>query len=173
MANAVEDINAINAEGKVRIDCLIVNIDTEEESREYILQQMYYRLNQRGLLPLSFRLDVFEQRVSMESWFLGNRKIFKPNPQDHDLLEYIEHYNVKTDDPELMENIDETRFATKAQFHHSYLRKIFQKHNISYSKSKPDEVCRQHYLQRLIERYEHTGHIPSFGRWYEFVRDNF
>ncbi len=173
VANAVEDINAINAKGKAKIDYLVVNIDTEEETRQYILNQIYNRLNERGLLPLSFPLEVFEQRVSMESWFLGNRKVFKSNPQNPELLKYIAHYNVKTDDPELMENIDEERFGSKAQFHHSYLRKMLNEQNTRYTKSKPDEVCRKHYLDRLIERYNDTGHIPSFGRWYDFVKTKF
>ena len=173
IANAAEDINTINSEGKIKIDYLIVNIDTEEESREYILNQIKSVLAERGVTDLSFSLEIFEQKVSMESWFLGNRKVFKSNPQDPALLEYIKHYNVRDNDPELMENIDEERFSNRAHFHHSYLRKMLQEQNAHYSKSKPEEVCREHYLARIIERYNNTGHLPTFGRWYEFVRDNF
>lgn len=173
VANAAEDINAINAEGKIKIDYLIVNIDTEEESREYILEQINEILDKRGVTKLSFEMEVFEQKVSMETWFLGNRKVFKSNPQNPDLLEYIRHYNVRENDPELMGNIDEERFSNRAQFHHSYLRKMLQEQNAHYSKTRPEEVCQGHYLSRIIERYKDTGHIPTFGRWYEFVRDNF
>ena len=42
----------------------------------------------------------------MESWFLGNRKILKDNPQNPLMLKYLRFYNVKNDNPELMDNID-------------------------------------------------------------------
>lgn len=53
---------------------------------------------------------------------LGNRKILKDNPQNPLMLKYLRFYNVKNDDPELMDNIDSEEFATKAQFHFQYLR---------------------------------------------------
>lgn len=171
IANAIEDINAFNSRGKAKIDVLMVCIDTEEESRGYILNQIDKIISERGIDTSSLQIEVFEQKVSMESWFLGNRKIFKSNPDDADLRRYIGHYNVRDNDPELMENIDVNEFSTKAQFHHSYLRKIFNEQHISYSKKRPGEVCKEYYLLKLIERYSDTGHIPSFGRWYSFVKN--
>ncbi|WP_295728779.1 hypothetical protein [uncultured Muribaculum sp.] len=172
IANAIEDINNINAKGTAIIDFLIVCIDTEEESREYILGQIDKKLTERNIPLSSFNLVVFEQKVSMESWFLGNRRIFKSNPEDEALRRYISHFNVKENDPELMDNINPDEFSTKAQFHHSYLRKIFSEQHVRYSKRQPGEVCKKHYLDRLVERYNETGHIATFGRWYSFVMDN-
>lgn len=173
IANASLDINDFNHNGGPKIDYLIVCIDTEEESRDYILEQIHNTLVQSGITALSFKLEVFEQKVSMESWFLGNRRIFKSNPQDQELRRYVSHYNVRDNDPELMENIDNDEFSTNAQFHHSYLKKIFSEQHIKYSKAKPAEVCKEHYLQRIIERYNATQHIESFGRWYSFILSNF
>lgn len=173
VANAVEDINAINAEGKVTIDYLMVCIDTEEESRDYIFEQIDNVLAQRELSVETFKLEVFEQKVSMETWFLGNRRIFKSNPEDADLRRYIAHHNVKDDDPEMMENISEDEFSTKAQFHHAYLRRLLKEQHVTYAKSRPGEVCEKYYLDRIIERHDDTGHIATFGRWYSFVIDNF
>ena len=170
IANAVEDILEINSRGTHEIDYLIVCIDTEDETREYILDQISAELSNRSVKLGTLRLVVFEQKVSMESWFLANRKIFKNNPEDNALRRYIEHYNVKEKDPELMESIDENQFSTKAQFHHAYLKKIFEERHISYSKSNPSEVCREDYLMQLIKRHSETGHIASFGRWYDFFR---
>lgn len=169
IANAIEDINEVNKKGKTTIDYLIICIDTEDESRDYILEQIHLKLVERKISALSFNLEVFEQKVSMESWFLGNRKIFKSNPEDEVLRRYISHFNVRENDPELMENIDPEEFSTKAQFHHSYLKKIFSEQHIKYSKKRPTEVCKEHYLQRIIERYNETQHLETFGRWYSFV----
>lgn len=172
IANAAKDINRINAKGDVHIDYLIVCIDTEEETIEYIENRIDQTLAENDVSEISFALKVFEQRVSMESWFLGNQRIFKSNPEDETLRRYINHYNVRIHDPELMDNIDEEEFTTKAQFHHSYLKKLFKERNIKYSKSNPKEVCTEYYLSQIISRYNTTGHIPTFGRWYEFVSEN-
>ena len=173
IANAAEDIIDFNLKGNGRIDYLLVCIDTEDESREYILEQIYQELNQRKIVLQDLRLEVFEQKVSMESWFLANRKIFKTNPEDDVLRKYIRHYNVREKDPEMMENIDENLFSTKAQFHHAYLKKIFAERHICYSKSNPSEVCNDDYLKQIIKRYLETGHVCSFGRWYNFAITNF
>ncbi len=172
IANAVEDILEINKKGETTIDYLIICIDTEEESRDYILEQIRNKLIERKIFSLTFKLEVFEQKVSMESWFLGNRRIFKSNPEDEALRRYICHFNVKENDPELMGNIDTHEFSTKAQFHHSYLKRIFSEQHIKYLKNKPTEACKKHYLQRIIERYKETGHLETFGRWYSFVVNN-
>ena len=76
---------------------------------------------------------------------------------------------MKTDNPEVMGNFDEREFTTKAQLHHQYLRDMFRERNIRFSKNNPREICLKTYLDRLIERYEDTGHIESFGKWYEFI----
>lgn len=172
VANAAADIVRINSEGETKIDYLMVCIDTEDESREYIIEQIQNQCKERGVNLDSINLKVFEQKVSMESWFLGNRKIFKSNPEDKDLVRYINHYNVKDNDPELMEIADNYDFSTKAQFHHSYLKKLFSEQHLSYSKTNPGEVCKEYYLNQIIKRNSETGHISSFGRWYSFVIDN-
>lgn len=105
----------------------------------------------------------------MESWFLGNRKVYKENPQDQDLIKYTHLYNVKENDPELMENLESDSCATKAQFHLRYLRLMFKERNMRYLKSNPGDVCKKGYLDKLIARYQETKHISSFGRWYDFI----
>lgn len=173
IANAAEDINQINSTGKIHIDYLIVCIDTEEETRDDILAKIQAKLQERNILKCSFELHVFEQKVSMESWFLGNRKIIQTNPTNPDLIRYMSHYNVRDNDPEYMSNIDSDEFSTTAQFHHSYLKKVFTEQHIKYSKNKPDEVCQKYYLDRIIERHVKTGHLASFARWYTFMKNHF
>jgi len=49
---------------------------------------------------------------------------------------------------------------------------MFRERNMCYLKSNPKDICTEDYLNRLIERYETTGHIPTFGSWYEFIKKN-
>lgn len=163
VANAIVDINNINASAKGKYDFLIVCLDTEDETREYIEQKIQEKIDEYHVRLEGTKMLIFEQKVCMETWFLGNRVIFKENPQDARLSEFINFYNVKQDNPEDMGNFDETEYTTKAQFHHSYLKSIFKERNIKYSKSKPDAVCQESYLKRLIDRYKDTGHISTFG----------
>lgn len=171
IANAAADINRFNSDhkGTKQIDWLIVNIDTEEETREAILGHIQEAFRENGIETLTCQLAVFEQKVSIETWFLANRKVFKHNPSDPELNRYIAHYNVKESDPEEMENISTDEFSNRAQFHHEYLRKIFAERNITYTKKNPGEVCKRHYLKQLINRHADTSHIPSFARWLRFV----
>lgn len=107
----------------------------------------------------------------METWFLGNRKVFKQNPQGAEFIRFVHHYNVKQDDPEYMDTIDEDRY-NKAQFHVRYLKRMLAERNMLYDKNNTAAVCSKNYLQELINRYEESQHISTFGTWYEFVREN-
>lgn len=173
VANAIVDINNINTSAKGRYDFLIVCIDTEDETREYIEEKIQEKINEYDVHLEDTKLLVFEQKVCMETWFLSNRKVFKSNPQGKDLLNYIRYYNVKNDNPEEMGLIDEDRFNKKAQFHLQYLKRMLEERSITYNKNCTYEVCKESYLNELISRFEETGHIPTFGAWYEFVKKNF
>lgn len=171
--NAVLDINSINRERESRYDYLLVCLDTEKESRDYILKQIDDELQSSGVVLRNAELLVFEHKVCMETWFLGNLVVFKDNPQNPDYLEYIKYYNVGTFNPEEMGNIDENRFATTAKFHLRYLKRMMEERNMTYSKNNTLEVQQNAYLQQLIKRYKDTGHIATFGSWYEFVKAHF
>ena len=72
-----------------------------------------------------------------------------------------------------MGNMDPDRFATTAKFHLRYLKRMLEERNMSYSKNNTIDVQHQAYLLQLIKRFEETGHIATFGSWYEFVKDHF
>ena len=171
--NAVLDINSINSERESRYDYLLVCLDTEKESRDYILKQIDNELQSSGVVLRNAELLVFEHKVCMETWFLGNLVVFKDNPQNPDYLLYIKYYNVGAFNPEEMGNIDENRFATTAKFHLRYLKRMMEERNMTYSKNNTLEVQQNAYLQQLIKRYKDTGHIATFGSWYEFVKAHF
>lgn len=171
--NAVLDINSINGKGGARYDYLLVCLDTEEESRDYILSKVIDELQANNVELQYAELVVFEHKVCMETWFLGNQGVFKNNPQNAEYLEYIKYFNVGRDNPEEMGNIDENRFATTAKFHLRYLKRMLEERNMTYSKNNTIAVQQQAYLQQLINRFEVTGHLATFGSWYEFVKTHF
>lgn len=171
--NAVLDINAINSQGGPRYDYLLVCLDTEEESREYIMNCINDELQSSGTSLQDAELVVFEQKICMETWFLGNQHVFKDNPQNPEYLDFIHYYNVGRDNPEEMGNINENRFTTTAKFHLRYLKRMLEERNMTYSKNNTETIQQQSYLQQLIRRYEETGHLSTFGSWYEFVKAHF
>lgn len=116
-------------------------------------------------------LFIFEQQVSMETWFLGNRKVYHPQPQDPDYLKYQRYYNVSKENPEDMGEFDKSRY-NRAGFHLKYLRKMLAERNMVYNKNNTKEVEKETYLRELIRRYEESGHLKTFGSWYEFVVTN-
>ena len=171
--NAVFDINDINSRGGSRYDYLLVCLDTEEESREYIMKCINDELQSSGTTLQDAELVVFEQKVCMETWFLGNQNVFKDNPQNPEYLDFIRYYNVGRDNPEEMGNMNENKFTTTAKFHLRYLKRMLEERNMTYSKKNTEDVQQQAYLQQLIRRYEETGHLSTFGSWYEFVKAHF
>ena len=173
VTNAVLDINEINSKEGPHYDYLLVCLDTEEENRDYIMQQIENQLKSKGVSLQNAELLVFEQKICMETWFLGNQSVFKDNPQDSEYLDFIKYYNVGQNNPEEMGNMNLNRFATTARFHLRYLQQMLEERNMSYSKRNTYAVQQQTYLQQLIKRYEETGHIATFGSWYDFVKAHF
>lgn len=166
--HSIQDINAINSRGDAKYDILMVCIDTEEDDRQVIENRISSDIASNSLKFNDFEIVVFEHKVCMETWFLGNQNIFKRNPQDVTYREYIQFYNVADCDPELMGTPNDE--WTKAQFHYRYLRKMFSERHMKYSKTNTTEVEKQTYLDQLISRYKETNDIGSFGRWYDFIR---
>lgn len=171
-AKSVADVNAINASGMCHYDYIMVCLDTEEESRAYIESQIEsYMREENVTLDPSTKLMIFEQKVSMETWFLGNRKVYHSQPQDPEYIKYQRYFNVSKGDPEDMGEYDPDKF-NKAGFHLKYLRKMLQERRMVYNKNNTQEVEKVTYLNELIRRYEETGHLKTFGSWYEFVVNN-
>ena len=173
VTNAILDINEINSKEGPHYDYLLVCLDTEEENRDYIMQQIEKQLKSKGVSLQNAELLVFEQKRCMETWFLGNQSVFKENPQNAEYLDFIKYYNVGQNNPEEMGNMNPNRFATAARFHLRYLQRMLEERNMSYSKRNTHAVQQQTYLQQLIKRYEETGHIATFGSWYDFVKAHF
>lgn len=161
LRNAIKEVNSIG-----RYDYLVVCLDAEENSVDERMAMIAEYQATEGLQLEHGKLVIIVQNPCFETWFLGNRKVFKRNPQNEELKKYIGFYNVQANDPELMPAMGKEQ--TRAQFHHSYLKRILAERNAVYTKQKPDIVCDKTFLDELICRNEETGHITSFRSFIDF-----
>lgn len=167
IANAAEDIVALEDKG-IHYDYLMVCMDSEGQSVNDVEERVYSVLEERGIEIKDTELVICVHKVCMETWFLGNRSVFKNNPQDPKLLSYVNFYNVGALNPEEMTAIDDE--LTYAQFHYKYLKLMFQERHMLYSKNNVTEVVKESYLAQLIRRVEETGDLRTFKKWYDFVQ---
>jgi len=155
--NSIEDVNSNQI-----IDRLVIGMDSEEAEYNTKLAELQNKVNNIGC-----RVEVkyIIQHFCIETWLLGNKAIIRRNPTDLELLKYINLYNVRTNDPELLPNLlDDCR--TRSQFAYKYIRAgIRDKLNgrYMYSKRNPGIACSEGYFSHIKNRYEITGHIMSFS----------
>jgi hypothetical protein len=160
--NAVADIVA---NGKYNY--FVICLDAEENTVSAIKQEIedfiiFDKIN------IGFtELVIIVQNRCIETWFLGNRKMYSRQPQSQPLLDYTRYYNIYTYCPELMGK--HHNFNTHAQFHEAYLKELFRAKNISYSKNNPGDVLKLYYLEQLLARIEeNTHHLRSFQSFIQF-----
>lgn len=157
IVNAIKDINRIN-----NYNYLIVSLDSDELSIERRIEKLFeYLAEYNTELNNKCKLRIIVQNPCIETWFLGNRRVCKRNPQGEKFRMYLNHYNVRISDPELMESL--SGFNRKAHFHESYLKEMLKEYNIRYSKSRPNEVIKRSYLEEITNRIEDTNHLKSFS----------
>lgn len=157
IANAVRDINKLNDV----YNYLIVCIDSEEISVNARMQKVFDSLQENNVeLTDNCELRIIVQKYCIETWFLGNRRVFKRNPEGERFREYIQHYNVEQDDPELMQTYGS--FVRTPHFHESYLREMLKEYNVRYSKSRPRDVLTEPYFNEMQRRINESSHLVTF-----------
>ncbi len=155
LRNAVKEINIAG-----NYDLLVLALDTDDMTANEKEQEVYQFIGKNKIRLNNCTLKIIPQVVCMETWFLGNKAIFPRNPQDCQCGAYIRHYDVSQNDPELMTK--QKGFAgTNAQYHFSYLRKIFEARNITYTKIHPKEVGERYYIEQLISRSKEVPKVLS------------
>ena len=115
-------------------------------------------------------LKLIVQNRCIETWFLGNRKVYTRNPQKNPFfIKYSDYYNVSQNDPELMGKIENFK-GSISNFHFTYLKAMFnERGNMAYSKSNSIEVQRVTYLNELIKRIkEEPSQLISFINFIDF-----
>lgn len=163
LKNSIEDINASG-----NFDYLVICLDSDDDSIEERKQQVIDFINDENIkINKRTKLIIIVQNKCFETWFLGNTKIFKKNPKSSYLVNCISHYNVKLNDPELMDKPLDFE-QTTAIFHSSYLQEILTERKVDYSKKNPKEVTEKYFLEELIKRNLKTNHLQSFKEFIDF-----
>lgn len=164
LKNSISEVNDLK-----KFNYLILILDVDETTVEYRINEVNNFIIKNKLKLLDCELVIIPQDKCIETWFLGNKTIYKSNPQSGILRDYIRFYNVKDNDPELMPIFK--GFNTHSQFHADYCREFLRERNIYYSKNNPNGVIEKTYLNELIKRTEETNHIKSFKNFIEFCND--
>ncbi|MDX9704044.1 MAG: hypothetical protein RBU23_13515 [Candidatus Auribacterota bacterium] len=162
LRNSIDEINAIG-----NYNYFVICLDADEFTVDERENEVLHFINKNNLqLNTNTELVIIVQNRCIETWFLGNSKIYKRNPSSESLQEYVAFYNVGINDPELMGKFD--GFETHADFHETYLSEMLAERNILYTKKNPRGVTDLSYLQQLIKRTTTKQHIKSFGNFYDF-----
>lgn len=154
--NALRDI-----ESAARYDAFMIVLDSDDEEPEARKGKIAEAINRSNISIRGLTIIPIVQNCCIETWFLGNRRVFTRHPLDESLRSYINHYYVSMDDPERMPKF--RGFSTKSQFHCDYLKRMLAEKEIRYSKRNPGPVSDPAYLKQLLQRVnEEPGHLKSF-----------
>lgn len=161
LRNSIAEVNELK-----QFNYIVLILDVDETTVESRKLEVNSFLQESELALDTAKLVVIAQNRCIETWFLGNRKIFKNNPQSEELLNYVKFYNVKENNPELMGKY--STFNTHSQFHAEYCVEFLRERNIRYSKNFPNGVTELDYLNSLIERESETSHLETFKEFLKF-----
>lgn len=161
LKNSIDEVNEIG-----HFSHLIIVLDSEEESIEQRINEVENFIIDQNL-NLSCNLKIIVQHRCIETWLLGNRKVFPRQPADTTLVNYINHYSVLNYNPEECPKFP--GFNTTAAYHFDYLRAMLKERNVSYTKTNPRAVDDATYLKELIKR-SNNGHLISFKTFVDFCK---
>jgi hypothetical protein len=163
LSNSIEDINDSG-----RYDYFLIVLDADEVTVDERVREVEARVAEENLEPGNCQIQIIVQNRCMETWFLGNRRVFSRNPTNPELVKCVQFYNVFANDPELMYKPDLFEEPC-AQFHFKYLRLMLAERNIRYTKEYPRDVVEPHYIEQLQRRIQdNSGHLPSLQVWFNF-----
>ncbi|CAK0762995.1 putative RloB domain-containing protein [uncultured Gammaproteobacteria bacterium] len=148
------------------IDHLFVCVDAEEDAVDARYQEVDNVIKQHVATGTLFvRYSIIVQNRTIETWFLGNRRIISRSPQGEALRTCLQHYSVLQDDPEDLP-VPNDFFGNHAMYHAHYLNAVFSEHNMTYRKSSPGEVLKESYLRQLVLRTRTTGHLATLNHFF-------
>ncbi len=170
LVNSLLDVAAAGA-----YDYFVVVLDAEEvtpaERIEEVRTKVDQSLAENGISLGTCKLMVIVQNRCIETWLLGNRRVFRRNPNSSELRRYVDFYNVHDDDPELMDKPPGTE-GTMAAFHYEYLRLVLRERNTPYTKKTPGDACKSHYVDQLQQRIRDTpDHLRTLQVFFDFCRE--
>jgi len=153
---AIEDVN------NLQFDRLVLAIDSEEMTFHDKQLEVSEHVDRIGC---NVEVRYVIQHFCLETWLLGNKYMFRKKPQDNDLLNYRELFDVRNKDPELLPSNSE-RSWNRSQFAFHYLRAglrdIHPSNRVSYTKKNPGIVAKEGYFNQVKTRCLDRLHILSF-----------
>jgi len=157
LINALKDLS----ENK-KITDFWVALDSEGEDVEERKKLVLSKIASSNVDISHCNVHIIVQNPCVETWGLGNRVIISPNKLEEPFIDYFNHYDVQSNDPEAMPK-PESYDGSIAKYHESYLKNMLALRNATYTKKNPAALMEPSYLQQLITRaYADEGHIPSF-----------
>lgn len=155
---AIDDVNNYN-----NIQRLVIGVDSEELSYQEKYREIEGHIRSSRC---SAEIRIVVQHFCLETWALGNQVIISPYPQSYLLRQYINFFNVRERDPELLPGYPEEEL-NRAQFAVKYLRHALNDRyrELTYSKNNPTQLLDPNYFDRVKQRFRNTGHISSFAHF--------
>lgn len=161
LKNSIDEVNDL---GDYKY--LVIVLDVDESTIDGRIEEVNSFIDENDLVLENTELIIIPQNRCIETWFLGNKNIFKSNPQSFELSKFVKFYNVRDNDPEKMGLFPD--YNTHSQFHADYCTEFLRERNIRYSKNRPNGVVEFDYLESLIEREKQTSHLNSFKLLIDF-----
>lgn len=162
LENAVDKISETK-----KYDYLVICVDADEESVEERVQYIRNFIGDRKINLGKTKVEIIVQNRCMETWLLGNKKIFDSRqPLGLPLADYVNYYDVSQNDPEEMGKYE---MRNHADFHYEYLREVFRSRNTTYSKKNPKDAKERYYFEELQKRVqERPKDLQTFQLFLEF-----
>ncbi len=165
---SLTDIYNHNANNRIKVDHFFICLDADDDGYGIRFNTVNENIKKiedtnRNISTYLPDLHIIIQNCCIETWFLGNTRMLKRNPQSKRLAEFKRFYDVSDKDPEKMDCYDSNNysFSNKAKFHEAYLKEMFFERNQRYSKLNPGIAVTQGYLESLYERCFQTNHLKS------------
>ena len=132
-------------------DMLILVIDADNTTVDGKVAEVEKFVDDNDLKLSNGVLKIVVQKYCIETWFLGNKRIYSKSPDNKECLRFAKHFDISKDDPELMQKPDDYA-RSLSRYHYDYLRKMLLEKKIRYTKTRPNEVGEPHYIDELICR---------------------
>ena len=166
LPNSAEDVVAAGD-----YDYFVLGLDADEVSVDYRMGEVKDRIAAGSLSFGNCSVRVVVQNRCVETWLLGNRKVFTRNPTQGKLLDFTRYYSVFYDDPEKMGKPSQFR-ESHAVFHYQYIKAMLAQRNMRYSKKNPGHVVLAPYLESLQERLSQTPeHLATLRTFLELCEE--
>ncbi len=167
---SLADIYNHNADNEIMIDHFFICLDADDDGYEIRFNTVNDKIKSmeetgRSISAYLPDLHIIIQNCCIETWFLGNMRMLKRNPQSKRLAEFKKFCDVSEKDPEKMDCYDsgDYSFSNKAKFHEAYLKEMFLERNKRYTKQNPGIAATKKYLEALSERCFQTNHLKSLN----------